>query len=202
MDKRCIECNVPIGVPGLIVAMEQREHFALTRHTYQCDNCAIKLLSFIDRTASGSRHYHQCVNCIYCGSNLPIARFRFQIKDHPMRHVAVCEACYNLLREDLLRDFPSLVGFIEQEWHTRGLKKNVRMPWQIGSYVRVRGSAGAAKRFTGQVGKIVGFRALVQPWYGYTVVFPDGKQQFFHERDLEQVATPDFETTSRLKNIT
>lgn len=199
MDKRCVECNLPVGVPGLIIAMEQREHFALTRHTQTCDACAEKLLEFIDRTAAGSRFYRQCVNCVYCGSNLPITRLRFQIKDKQHRHVAICEKCYGVLRDDLLRQFPNIVGFIEQEWQTRGLKKQMRLPWPNGSFVRVR--AESRSRFAGQIGKIVGFRPLVQPWFGYDVIFVDGKRQFFHERDLEQVSTPDFDTTSKLKNV-
>jgi len=199
MDKRCAECNVPVSVPGLIVAMEQREHFALTRHTQTCDECAKKLLDFVEKTAAGSRFYFQCVNCIYCGSNLPITRWRFQIKNQKHRHVALCEKCYESLRDELIRRFPNIVNFIELEWHTRGMKNNVRTPWPIGSFVRVRPENRT--RYAGQAGKIVGFRPLVLPWFGYDVVFEDGTRHFFHERDLVQITTPDFNTTSRLKDV-
>ncbi|MCX7626490.1 MAG: hypothetical protein N2Z21_09810 [Candidatus Sumerlaeaceae bacterium] len=199
MDKRCEECHLPVAVPGLIVAMEQREHFALTRHTQLCDECAKKLLDFIEKTAAGSRFYFQCVNCIYCGSNLPITRLRFQIKNQKHRHVAICEKCYEMLRDDLLRKFPKIVSFIELEWHTRGMKNSVRTPWPIGSFVRVRRESSS--RYAGQTGKIVSFRPLQLPWFGYEVAFVDGNRHFYHERDLEQVSTPDFDTTSRLKDI-
>ncbi|GIX44755.1 MAG: hypothetical protein KatS3mg130_1163 [Candidatus Sumerlaea sp.] len=42
MIKRCFECNAPLAQSGLIVAMEQREHFAITRHTEGCNRCAQK----------------------------------------------------------------------------------------------------------------------------------------------------------------
>lgn len=197
--KRCVECNLPVGVPGLVVAMEQREHFALTRHTQTCDDCAAKLLAFIDQTAANSRHYRQCVNCIYCGHNIPIARLRFQIKDQQHRHVAICEKCYESLRDELLRKFPNIVSFIELEWHTRGMKQAARVPWPNGTFVRVHPEV--KNRYAGQTGKIVGFRPLVQPWFGYEVVFVDGKRHFFHERDLQQVSTPDYQTTQLLKDV-
>ncbi|MGB9691996.1 MAG: hypothetical protein ACPL7D_07490 [Candidatus Sumerlaeaceae bacterium] len=199
MDKRCAECNAPLAVPGLVVAMEQREHFALTRHTQTCDACAAKLLKFINETAAGSRHYRQCVNCIYCGHNLPITRLRFQIKDQQHRHVAICEKCYEALRDELLRRFPNIVSFIELEWQTRGIQKAARMPWPIGTYVRVHPEL--KNRYAGQIGKIVQFRPLVKPWFGYDVAFVDGTRHFFHERDLQQISTPDYPTMTQLKGV-
>jgi len=197
--KRCIECRTPVAIPGVVIAMEQREHFALTRNTQMCDGCATRLLNFIDRTAAGSRHCHQCINCLYCGSNLPITRLHFQIKDQCHRHVAFCEKCYHMLHDDLMRQFPGIVEFIELEWRTRQLKALTPMPWPNGSFVRVRHDLH--NHYAGQTGKVTGFRPLVQPWFGYDVVFVDGRHHFFHERDLVQVATPDFEITSRLKDV-
>ncbi len=196
--KQCVECGERC-FPGLVIAMEQREHFALTRHTFGCDKCAGQLLQFIDQTAAGSRHYRQCVNCIYCGSNLPITRLRFQIKDQHHRHVAICEECYKAIRDEMLKRFPAIVGFIELEWQTVKNQKVVRTPWPMGSFVRVR--SDSPTKYAGQTGKIVGFRPLSLPWFGYDVVFVDGKRHFYHERDLERLTTPDFETVNRFKDV-
>lgn len=189
MIKRCFECNAPLAQSGLIVAMEQREHFAITRHTEGCNRCAQNLLEFLRKWGSSSRYWNQCVDCAFCGGKLPIVRLRFQIKDVASRHLAICEKCYNAMRDQLILDFPNFVMFVELEWKTRGMKNQARTPWPNGTYVRVRPTA---TRYVGEVGKIAGFRCLVQPWFGYDVVFSNGKRHFFHERDLEIVSTPGY----------
>jgi hypothetical protein len=154
------------------------------------------MLDYFERAASGSRFWRQCVDCVYCGHKLPIVRLRFQVKDHAHRHLAVCENCYDAMRDQLVRGFPNLVMFVEQEWQTRGMKSQSRVPHALGVTVRIRDHPG--NRYSGMTGKVVAFRCLVQPWFGYEVGFPDGKRHFFHERDL-YVVGPGADSSGRMK---
>lgn len=181
---RCLECSGPVSAPGLLVAMEQREHFAMVRHAELCTVCAMAILPVFKHAAEKSRFWHQSVNCAMCNSKFPIARLRFEIRDRAHLHIAVCQPCYETLRDDLVR-FSNFVGFIEKEWQSTKSKSGHRMPWPAASMVRVRQSSG--HKLSGQVGCIESFRCLVQPWFGYTVRFSGGLRHFFHERDLEQV---------------
>lgn len=178
---RCVECSVPIAVPALVVAMEQRDHFALQRHTELCSNCALKVWGILEREAAESRHWRQSINCAYCGGKLPITRLRFDIPDRVHKHMAICETCYNKMRDALLRHVSNVVSFIEKEWQTPGRASTHRTAWPIGAQVQVKPSD---KRFGGQKGVIKRFRCLVQPWFGYDVLLETGVQHFFHERDL------------------
>jgi len=181
---RCVECNVPIAVPALVVAMEQRDHFALKRHTELCTNCALKVWTILEREGAESRHWRQSINCGYCGGKLPIARLRFDIPDRVHKHMAICEPCYNKMRDALLRNVSNLVSFIEKEWQAPGHTTTHRTAWPIGAQVQVKPSD---KRFGGQIGTIRRFRCLVQPWFGYDVLLESGVQHFFHERDLNLI---------------
>jgi hypothetical protein len=178
---RCLECNHSIAFPGLLVAMEQREHFAMVRHTEICQICAPRMLDLLETAGAGSRHFRQSIDCAYCGSKLPITRLRFEIKDRPHRYIALCEKCYRSMRDDLMRRFPNFVSFIEKEWETLGAKSQKRVPWGSGTTVKIK----AAGRFHDLQGTVERFRPLVVPWFGYDVRFPDGQRHFFHERDLE-----------------
>jgi hypothetical protein len=180
---RCLECNHPIVTPGLLVAMEQREHFAMVRHAEVCQTCAPKLLVYLEHRAAESRYWRQSIDCGYCGSKLPITRMRFEIKDYPHRYIAICEGCYKAMRDDLLMTNPQIVHFIEKEWETLGSKTQKREPWPRGTIVRVR----AQGRFHQQNGYVDSHRLLQMPWYGYEVRFANGLHHFFHERDLQVV---------------
>ena len=177
---RCLECQHTMVTAGLLVAMEQREHFALKRNAEVCTPCALKLIRVLEKGAGQNKHWRQCVDCAFCGSKLPIARLRFQIKDHAHQHIAICENCYHTMREHLV-GFPNFVAFIEKEWQTRGAHAAKRTPWQNGAAVKV---VAHGNRFEGQIGLIEGFRCLVQPWFGYDVKLRNGLHHFFHERDL------------------
>jgi hypothetical protein len=180
---RCLECGHPIVTPGLLVAMEQREHFAMIRHAEVCQTCAPKLLDYLERRAADSRYWRQSIDCGYCGSKMPITRMRFEIKDKPHRYIAICERCYREMRDDLLGSNPQIVNFIEKEWETLGTKNQKRIPWAPGTIVRVR----AAGRFHHHTGYVASHRILQVPWYGYEVRFAEGQHHFFHERDLQVV---------------
>jgi hypothetical protein len=177
---RCLECQHPMVTAGLLVAMEQREHFALKRNAEVCTPCALKLIRVLEKSVQQNKHWHQCVDCAFCGSKLPIARLRFQIKDHAHQHIALCENCYQSIREHLV-GFPNFVGFIEKEWQAKAGAGAKRAPWPTGAAVKV---VAHGNRFEGQLGLIEGFRGLVQPWYGYDVKLRNGIHHFFHERDL------------------
>jgi hypothetical protein len=181
---RCLECSGPISAPGLVVAMEQREHFAMVRHAEVCNVCALAILPVFKTAMQKSLHWRQSVNCFLCNSKLPIARLRFDIRDRVHLHIAVCQQCYEKLREDLLK-FSNFVGFFEKEWQTLKTKNAQRLPWPEHSSVRVRESSG--HKLAGQIGCTESFRCLVQPWFGYNVRFSHGVRHFFHERDLELV---------------
>jgi hypothetical protein len=183
---RCLECERPVGVAGLLVAMEQKEHFALMRHAEVCQHCAVRLLDIFENFGT-KRNFRQSLDCAYCGSKMAIARFRFEIKDHAHRHIALCEPCYKQMREHL-RDYPSVVGFVELEWQTAGKAGGKRLPWPNGSVVQASKRAG---RFAGQLGIVERFRPLVQPWFGYEVKLKSGVRHFFHERDLQLVTDGD-----------
>ena len=96
--------------------MEQRQHFAMVRHTEFCQGCAQKILKVFQRAGEGGRYWHQSMNCAYCNSKLPISRLRFEIKDVCSQHVAVCEPCYRTLRDELIRSFAGLVTFVEKQF--------------------------------------------------------------------------------------
>jgi hypothetical protein len=181
---RCLECNGPVSAPGLLVAMEQREHFAMVRHAEVCTVCALRILPIFQKAGQNSMHWRQSVNCALCGHRYPIARLRFEIRDRAHLHIAICLECYEKIREHLLK-FSNFVGFFEKEWQTLKNKTSQRVPWAKGTMVRVRQSAGG--KLAGQVGCVGDFRCLVQPWFGYNVRFNRGMQHFFHERDLELV---------------
>lgn len=189
---RCVECNLPVTQPSLVVAMEQRQHFALTRHVEMCVNCASRTFRLLEQKAHESRHWMQSLNCVYCGNNLPITRLRFEIGERIHKHMAICEHCYHAMRQDLLDCAPGMASFIEKEWQTPGQQLTHRMPWPVGSSVRVKKSD---KRFGGQYGIVRKFRGLVQPWFGYDVEFAHGVHHFFHERDLVHVETGESHTT-------
>lgn len=180
---RCLECERPLTLPGLQVAMEQKEHFALVRHAEICAVCALRALPVFQQAGSKSLYWRQSVNCALCGNKFPIARLRFEIPHHYSGHIALCETCYRKLRDDLMIKAPNTVGFIEKEWQTPHLAKaGTRLPLANGTQVRVKRTQ---PRYAGQYGSITGFRGLVQPWYGYTVRLSGGISHFFHERDLE-----------------
>ncbi|MGI8907295.1 MAG: hypothetical protein ACR2IE_12485 [Candidatus Sumerlaeaceae bacterium] len=103
-------------------------------------------------------------------------------------HIAICEKCYAGLRDDLLRFVSGIVGFFELEWNTGAAKSGKRLPYALSTPVKVKPHV---PRYHGMTGKIVSFRGLVQPWYGYEVVFDAGGHHFFHERDLEFPPSPE-----------
>lgn len=183
---RCLECNHTLTTASLLVAMEQREHFAMVRHAEICRLCAPKMLDLMEAAGAGSRFFRQSIDCAFCGSKLPITRLRFEIKDRPHRYIALCQECYRGMRMELVRAFPKFVTFIEKEWETVGTKGQARMPWPVGSAVRVT----AQGRFRNREGVVERFRPLVVPWFGYDVRFPDGQHHFFHERDLDAIRPP------------
>lgn len=178
---RCLVCEHPMSVPGLQVAMEQREHFASIRHVEFCYACASKMQVIFEARGADSHYWRQSLDCAFCGKH-PIARFRFEVKDHPHRHIPVCQECYKVLRDDLVNDFAALVGFIDQEWCATGQLGNKRLPWPNGTTVIVRRGGG---KDVGHIGLVESFRGLVQPWFGYDVRFADGHHHFFHERVLD-----------------
>src|ERR671913_432247 len=111
---QCVECSLSMIVPALVIAMEQREHFALQRNAEACADCSRKMYSPIERLIANSRFRHQSMQCAACG-NTPIMRLRFEI-DRCHAQVALCEPCYGKVRDDLLRAVPNTVSFLEKEW--------------------------------------------------------------------------------------
>ncbi|MBX7245696.1 MAG: hypothetical protein K1X53_09355 [Candidatus Sumerlaeaceae bacterium] len=187
---RCLECHRTISIPSLVIAMEQREHFSLVRHTEVCAACTEKIYSIIHEHSKESRFLHQSMNCVLCNCNLPITRLRFDLKDRAHLHVSICEPCYRKMRDELLVAAPNMVSFIEKEWISRGMKSHTRTPWPINGTVKVRQNVA---RFGGHFGIIKNYRGLVQPWYGYDVRLDDGQRHFFHERDLDLTTMPNGE---------
>lgn len=180
----CLECNHPAVSPGLVIAMEQRQHVALERQAEVCQDCASKVYRMLNHAGHCSRYWSQCVNCALCGGKLPAIRLRFDLKHTGLRHIALCSKCYSQLRTEMLQAFPNLVSWVEKEWETTETSAR-RMPWARGTVVRVRPSAA---RYRDQVGVVESCRGLVQPWFGYDVRFDERHHHFFHERDLEPVS--------------
>lgn len=183
---QCVECNRTMSIAGLSMAMEQRQHFALVRNAEACQACAAKTYALIERVQNG-RHtpgFHGALQCTHCHHGAPIIRLRFSLRDHCHDHVALCEKCYGTLRDDLLRNVPNIVSFLEKEWQTGAAQSGKRLPVPVNTRVVVKKHVA---RFHDMAGRIIGFRGLVQPWYGYEVEFDAGGHHFFHERDLEFV---------------
>jgi len=180
---QCIECKHAISVPALQLAMEQRQHFALVRNGEVCAHCAMKAVKVLAHHHPISPALRHSMECTYCGIASPIMRWRFQMKTDYLDHIAMCEKCYGVVRDDLLRQVPGMVGWFELEWNTGVAQSGKRLPYAIGTNVRVKNHV---PRFHGMQGHIMSFRGLVQPWYGYEIKFdnPPG-HHFFHERDLE-----------------
>jgi hypothetical protein len=165
-----------------MLAMEQSQHFALIRQAQTCQHCADKAIHVLEThfpPGPGIRHSMQCT---FCGKGNPIMRWRFQMKTSYHDHVAICKDCYATLRDGLLRQVPGIVGFLELEWNTGVAKAGKRLPYAMQTPVVIKKHV---PRFHGMTGKIISFRGLVQPWYGYEVQFDAGGHHFFHERDLE-----------------
>ncbi len=194
---QCIECKHGMSVPALVLAMEQRQHFALVRNSEVCHDCAVKAVHIMQRHYPAGPGLRHSMECTFCSKASPIMRWRFQMKTDYHDHIAICEKCYATLRDDLLRYVPGIVGFFELEWNTGAAKSGKRLPFAIGTHVTVKSHV---PRYHGMPGKIVSFRGLVQPWYGYEVQFDAGGHHFFHERDLifpasEETGHPGHEVT-------
>ena len=182
---RCIECSRQIVSPSLVAAMEQSKHFALTRNCEACDYCAEKSYAVIERHRPHTRDHINTMECTYCNKGNPIMRLRYDIikGTNTRTHVqfALCEPCYGTIRDEILRVSPELVGFLEKEWNTGVAQKGKRLPWPPMSPVIVKAHVC---KFHDMKGRVLSFRGLVQPWYGYEVQFDSGGHHFFHERDL------------------
>jgi len=179
---QCVECSRPITVAGLVMAMEQRQHFALVRNAEACRDCATIAYRTVCQGRKCHQSLHGALECTLCGKGAPIMRLRFNVGDHFNDHVAICESCYAGMRDDLLRRVPNIVGFLEKEWQTGAAQSGKRLPVAVNTPVTVQKHV---PRFHDMHGRILGFRGLVQPWYGYEVQFDAGGHHFFHERDLE-----------------
>jgi hypothetical protein len=170
---------------GLLVAMEQREHFAIVRHAEVCGTCALKIYTAIEKIGAASRYWNQSLNCGFCGNNFPILRLRFEVKDRVHKLIAVCEPCYLRHGRNLIVYGPNILAFIEKEWLTlKGINK--RTPFPNGLAVKVMAHT---PRYFGKTGCTISFRCLANPWFGYDVKFDDGSHHFFHERDLQPLAS-------------
>ena len=185
---QCIDCKHSISVPSLVLAMEQSQHFALVRNAETCQNCATKAIHVLEKHYPPGPHIHHSMQCTFCGKGNPIMRWRFQMKTNYHDHVAICNTCYGTLRDDLLRHVPGIVGFLELEWNTGAAKAGKRLPYAVGTSVSVKAHV---PRYHGMHGRIMSFRGLVQPWYGYEVQFDGSGHHFFHERDLDFPPSPE-----------
>lgn len=185
---QCTECGHSLMAPSLLVAMEQRQHVALVRNAEACNHCAGKMYDVIDRHRPHLHAPHCSLECTMCCKNSPIMRLRFDVRDRCHAHIAVCEKCYSGMRDELLRVVPGIVGFIEKEWNTGAAKDGKRLPYAVGTRVRVKSHV---PRWHGTTGRIASFRGLVQPWFGYDVRFDGSGHHFFHERDLEFLGNED-----------
>lgn len=180
---RCLECSQAMTNWSLLVAMEQREHFAMVRHAEVCASCALRMYPAFERLGVSSRYWHQTLDCAYCGNKMPIVRFRFEVKDRINKYFAMCDKCYIVIGKSVVPYAPNTITFIEKEWLTLQGKQK-RMPWSNGTPVKIMAKT---PRFFGKTGTTQSFRCLAHPWYGYDVSLPDGSHHFFHERDLQPV---------------
>ncbi len=178
---QCLECRHPTSHPGLVVAMEQRQHLALERQAEVCPECAGPFYSCLKEAGQGSRYWSQCVNCALCGARMPAMRLRFELRGMGLKHVALCSGCYNGVRRELMRPYPNVIAWVDKEWDTTDQAAR-RLPWPAGTVVRV---LHHATRFRDRVGVVQSCRGLVQPYFGYEVSFDETRHHFFHERDLE-----------------
>ena len=180
---RCLECNIPLAAPSLVLAMEQREHFALQRHAEMCPRCALKLWEFLEKRNQNTPNWKQSINCAYCGHRLPVVRLRFEVGDRLHKHMAICETCYDVMRSELLGSTSNVVTFVEKEWQTPGHSGSTgRIPLPNGTAVRVKNHI---PKFGGTRGFVKSYRGLIQPWFGYDIQLEGGGHHFFHERDLD-----------------
>lgn len=191
---KCVECSRQIISPALVAAMEQSNHFALTRNCEACDTCARRSYEVLKRHQPHRTGFINTMECNYCGKGSPIMRLRYDItvglNSRTHEQFALCEPCYGTVRDELLRASQELVGFLEKEWNTGMAKAGKRLPWPTSSRVMIKHHVG---KFHDMTGRIVAFRGLVQPWFGYDIEFDAGGHHFFHERDLQLMENSDNE---------